>query len=280
MATKKSSAKSPGKKSKGGAKARSAKSPKAPDPTSDAALLLLDVSYAGNPDMPVDTAIAATGGLARLCKSSAAQFAKVGIGAGRIDLLAKFGRRLSALQILWLAARGGVVLSAAERKLLAEAEALDSKMVAGGRWACRDDEEAQKQLSAIADGQGLADTADDLGNLVAFWEPRAAERKHTDITDKDLRRATELAKQLAIVAQKESANVTAARAIELRNRCFWAADDLAKELREAGRYAFRLEPKLAARFVSRHHVSSRRPSRKNAATAVAHETPTPPPAPN
>lgn len=44
----------------------------------------------------------------------------------------------------------------------------------------------------------------------------------------------------------------AARAIELRNRVFWASDELAKEFREGGRYAFRGEPTVAAKLVSRY----------------------------
>ena len=65
-----------------------------------------------------------------------------------------------------------------------------------------------------------------------------------------------LADALEPAAEKEDKDVDAAAALELRNRCFWSADKLAKEIREGGRYAFRLQPKIAAKFVSRYRLSA------------------------
>ncbi len=45
---------------------------------------------------------------------------------------------------------------------------------------------------------------------------------------------------------------------------FWAADGLAKEIREGGRYAYRLQPKTAANFVSRYRAALTRRSRRKA----------------
>ncbi|WP_437482095.1 hypothetical protein WME75_40150 [Sorangium sp. So ce1014] len=94
-----------------------------------------------------------------------------------------------------------------------------------------------------------------------------AERELTSITRKDLDRAKALADALEGAAANEASDASAAHALELRNRCFWAADELAKEIREGGRYAFRDQPKIAARFVSRHRTTLNRRSRRKAKAA-------------
>lgn len=243
------------------------------DPTTDEALLGLDPTYAGGPDMPVQVAKLELASLARMAKSKAPAFAKVGISASTIDAMAQFARRLGQLDSAWNDARNGVKLTAGERKLLKEAEALDSKLLAGGRWALRNDAAAQTTLDRIAEGSGLIDTVQDLKDLVAFWAEHRAERSHTAITDKDLSRATALANTLEPVAQKEANDLDAAAAIDLRNRCFWAADTLAKEIREGGRYAFTLQPTIARKFASRYRTSSVRRSKLKARAKKA-ATPT------
>jgi hypothetical protein len=244
---------------------KTTKTPKKPtDPASDKALLALDPSYAAPPDMPVDVAAAEMASLARLAKTKHGALAKIGIGAAKIAALAAFAKRLGALQKGWLGARGKVKLSAEERALLTEAEALDQKLLAGGRWACRKDKDAQDELSRISEGSGLADTVADLRDLVTFWAAHEADLKKTDITDKDLKRAKALAAKLEDAAAHEGDDVDAAQAQELRNRAFWAGDELSKEIREGGRYAFRGEPKLAAKFVSRYRSSVARKSKQKA----------------
>jgi hypothetical protein len=235
-----------------------------PDPTTDEALLRLDPSHAGAPDMPVSVAQREIGSIARLAGARAKELAKVGIDGRKIESLERFGARLLELEKAWQRARRGVRLTAGERKQLAEAEALDAKLLAGGRWACRDDEAAQAELSRIAEGAGLSDTIQDLRDLAAFWGDHAAEIARTKINKKDLARALELADALEPAAEKEEQDAAAACALELRNRCFWAADALAKEIREGGRYAFDTQPKIAAKFVSRYRTGLVRRSRRKA----------------
>ena len=234
------------------------------DPTTDEVLLGLDPSFAAAPDLPVGVAQKELASLARLAKSCSKEMGKVGITAQKIETLARYASRLKSLESGWVRARGGVKLTAAERKQLLEAEALDAKLVAGGRWGCRDDETAQAELSRIAEGSGLTDTIQDLRDLVVFWSEHPAEIASTDITAKDLARASALADALEPAAEKEDKDVDAAAALELRNRCFWSADKLAKEIREGGRYAFRLQPKIAAKFVSRYRLSAVRRSQRKA----------------
>lgn len=234
------------------------------DPTTDEALLALAPSFADAPDIPVGVAQKEIASLARLAKASSKEMGKVGITPQKIDTLARYASRLKSLETAWQRARSGVKLTAAERKQLIEAEALDAKLLAGGRWGCRDDEDAQTELSRIAEGSGLTDTIQDLRDLVVFWEEHPEEIKSTDITAKDLARATELADALEPAAEREDKDVNAAAAQELRNRCFWSADKLSKEIREGGRYAFRLQPKIASKFISRYRNSVVRRSQRKA----------------
>ena len=231
------------------------------DPTSDVVLRTLPPAYGAGPDMPVKVAQLEFASLARLAETVAAPLAKVGITRLQITTLQRFAQQLAAREAGWQKARAGVTLAATDRKRLFEAEALDAKLLAGGRWACRKDDEAQTALGRIADGSGLNDTICDLRELVAFWAAHPSELACTDITTRDLARATELAGQLGRAAEKETSNLDAATALELRNRCFWAADELAKEIREGGRYAYRLQPKTAAKFASRYRTSVARRAR-------------------
>ena len=253
-------------------KARRAASP-AHDPTSDEALLSLDPAYTAGPDMPLSVAERELTSLARLAHAHAARLSRIGVTSDKVDLLARFARRLGALEKAWQRARGAVQLTSAQRKLRDEAEALDAKLVAGGRWGCRDDAAAQAELSRIADGSGLSDTIRDLRDLVDFWSEHESALGVTDITRKDLERARTLADALEDAAANEASDASAAHALELRNRCFWAADELAKEVREGGRYAFRDQPKIAARFVSRHRTTLNRRSRLKAKQSKADALP-------
>lgn len=239
------------------------------DPTTDEALRALGVEFASSPDMPVAVAVDELSSLARLAKTRGEALAKIGLSAATLDTLSRFSSRLKALEAAWQKARDTVKFNAAERRLVAEAEALDAKLLAGGRWACRDSASDQQELSRIAEGADLADTIQDLRDLAAFWADRAAELAHTDITPRDLARAIALADKLDLAAQKEARDVAAATTHDLRNRCFWAANALATTVREGGRYALRAEPKLAAKFVSRHRTSRVRASRRRAKTPPA-----------
>ena len=242
----------------------------ATDPTSDEALLALPDDHAEAPDIPVDVAQRELSSLVRLAKSRAKQLEAVGVDAAMLTAASAMAAALKQRESAWQRSRKGVFLSSAERKRVAEAEKLRSTLVAGGRWACRSDGEAQAELTRITEGSGLADTVQDLGDLVAFWQGRTQEIRKTLIKAKDLGRATELARKLEPAAQRESADVDAALAQELRNRAFWAADALAKEIRECGRYAFQATPKLAAKFTSRYRASVvRRSKKKKKASAAA-----------
>jgi hypothetical protein len=252
------------------------------DPTTDDALLALPLSSAEPPDIPVEVARRELASLARLAKLCAADLARVGIPLATIDLATRFAAVLSRKQKVWERARKAVALKAADRKLLEEAERLDAKLVAGGRWALRRDPAAQAELTRIAEGSGLVDTLQDLRDLQDFWAEHAEHRSKTLITEQDLARAATLVDKLEPAAQKEAADVEATRALDLRNRAFWAAHELAQDLRDAGRYAYAATPKLAAKFTSRYRTTAVKRTRgkkgKRGASPIADVVTSPAPA--
>jgi hypothetical protein len=121
----------------------------------------------------------------------------------------------------------------------------------------------------------LSNASNDPIVLNAYAQGRKRRPAHNGRTTKEEQRpyrANQLADKLEAAAAKEQSSLTAAEALDLRNRCFWAADELAREVREAGRYAFRLQPKIAAQFTARYRTTIQRRSR--AKTKPPEPTPT------
>jgi hypothetical protein len=178
------------------------------------------------------------------------------------------------LERQWQHARSRALSTAKKRALRAEAEKLKTQLLRAGEWACRKDEHAMNELARIREGTGLADTIQDLFDLSDFWIKHSMQMIFTKITANDLARAQTMAMLLRDTAGEEGASSDAATALALRNRCFWAADALAREVREGGRYAFDDQPKIAAAFVSRYRSDAVRRHRQRKAQPPL---PAPPP---
>jgi hypothetical protein len=273
----KKSAKKPAKKpAKKSAKKKSSRRRVPADAaTSEESLAALPPEFAAPPDIPVEIAKREFASLARLARSRGKDLLKIGIETAKVAGLGALAGALDTYETAWQRARKKVALGVAERKLIAEAEVLDRRLLSAGRWACRDDQAAQAELSRISEGSSLADTLQDLRDLVAFWDEHEDQFERTLLTREDLTRAIELADALETAAAKEEAEVEAAAALELRNRAFWAADALAGEIREGGRYAFQAVPKLAAQFVARHRVRAARRARRKKEAARSPEAAAP-----
>lgn len=239
----------------------------------DAALLALDASQAEAPDIPVSIAVAEWKSLASVARKELRTLSRLGIGAQPIATLEALARRLTQLEKAWQSARGKRVTGAATDKQRVAAEALKREMLAAGEWACRHDDYALKTLARIREGTGLADTVQDLRDLASFWEQHDDERARTKLRAADLDRARSLADALSAPAGAESRDPDAARAQELRNRCFWAGNVVAGEIRQCGRYAFSDDPKRAARFPARYRAELRRPPRSPSLPAPAETRP-------
>lgn len=244
-------------------KPAAAAAPKSPKPKAttdgqrEATLLLLPSSYAETPDIPVDVAAAEIAGLYKLAKKESRTLVKFGITGKQIEALGALGKELVERQRAWVTARDGGA-SAQSKTLRQEAELLKRRLLAAGEWALRHDDDALRELARIREGSGLPDTIEDLYHLASFWTKHAHAMHETKLGATDVKRAAALAAELREIAGEEVSNLQASRALELRNRCFWAATTAASEIRLGGRYAFSDEPKVAARFASRYRQGHRR----------------------
>lgn len=247
--------------------ATKASTPSKTDAKRDAALLLLPSSFAEMPDIPVEIAMAEMAALYKLAKKEARTLGRFGIGVKVIEELGAFGKELGERQRAWITQRDHAA-SPEGKALRDEADTLRSKMLAAGEWALRHDDSALQELARIREGSGLPDTIEDLYQLAGFWTKHASALKETRLSHHDVTRAAALATELHDVAGEEVSNLTIARALELRNRCFWAATAAANEIRQAGRYAFSDQPKVAARFASRYRQALNRRFRRQGNGAV------------
>lgn len=224
-------------------------------PASEEALLAAPAAYAAPPDMPVDVAIREWRQLASVARKLQATLGKIGLEKSSAATLAALADALDTRERAWQKTRPS---TGKVKKLRSEAETLKRSMLAAGEWALRDDNGALEELARIREGTGLVDTLNDLRELAAFWKTHASALSKTRLKSTDVVRAPALASELGTLADEEHANTDAAQALELRNRCFWTGDALAKEIRKAGRYAFHDQPKIAARFSSRYQADKSR----------------------
>lgn len=178
------------------------------------------------------------------------------------DLKKDAGTRLHDARLLferaereWSATRSSTVSIAAARK---KGETSKSKMLAALRYFLRDDSAIQQRCDRVMEGSGDVDLADDLGKCADMFEERGADLVKAKIDKAALAEARELAAVLTGGVTKRRVNPEQASAQALRNRAFYRMQSLVDEIRAAGRYRFRDEPKLAAPF----HAFERRSGKK------------------
>ena len=145
---------------------------------------------------------------------------------------------------------------------------LRTDLVASCRWNLRANTTAQAVLDQIVQGEGVPDLVQDLLDLATLVE------RHVDAFASD---ETFDAPTQAEAARSSAAEISAGlsegktpgdhqAAKQLRDRAFTHMDRLVTELREAGRYAFRKEPRRAAAFASEHLRKERKKARRRAAS--------------
>jgi hypothetical protein len=251
---------------------KTSKSTKKPSETSDEALLAKPASYADAPDIPIAVAIQESKKLAALATKERAALLRVGVERRTLDALPVLSKRFAELERAWTKERQRTAPSVAKRKDVADAEAIKREMLDAGAWACRKDAGAIDELAKIREGTGIVDLIQDLRDLVEFWRARPKEMKFTRVTDRHLSRGRKLADSLSAGLDTDG---DAPRAQELRNRCYWTLDELAKEVRSGGRYAFTAQPKIAAQFVARYKAERARAARRRS-KAKNGEAPQPP----
>ena len=175
-------------------------------------------------------------------------------------------------QSLWVVSRDRSK-SDAQKEREAEGIELRSTIIAGARWNLRDDRVAQATVDAIQEGDGVEDLVQDLGDAAALIESRAEAFERDETFD-----VSALAEQARSLASAIRAGLSESRTANkptdakvLRDRAFTYLHSRVTTIREAGRYAFRNEPAVRARFGSAYERTKRR---KPKTVSVEPETPT------
>ncbi|HEU4535417.1 MAG TPA: hypothetical protein VFS00_14915 [Polyangiaceae bacterium] len=212
-------------------------------------LLALPEAYAAAPDYSVVTILHET----RAIEAILQRYGKDLLSGTKLDRKtpAEIGARREALEAAeraWLAARE----SEAPRSvtlLRKEAEGLVRDVAAALRYFLEHDAGVQRRIGAVREGAGDADRIEDLRHCAELIEEHAEALRRADLPKSAARRCRELAQELAAAAAERDAGRGGALAAQaLRNRAYWHLRELMDEIRAAGRYVFRHEPKRLTLF--------------------------------
>jgi hypothetical protein len=221
------------------------------------------------PTMPVETAVREARSLFDVVDLRRDEFTGLAtFDVAFIDALPVLATKLSDAESAWL--RQKLVATAASvRPVRDAAEGFRSDFLASARYMLRNDPPAIQLLDQIAEGSGLDDLTEDLEEIARLGE----ERQDVLAADKQLPKelpayARSLAQKLSTVKESPAAQA----ALEQRNRVFWLLDQAVGEVRAAGRYLYRKEPKTLALMGSDY--VNRRAQRSRSARAAAKATST------
>lgn len=220
------------------------------------------------PPIPADRLFGEAAALADTAARHADELASAGLDRALVKGLAVRAQAFSEAQAHLLNVRG-LKRSEAEVALEERGVELRADLVAAGRFALRDNADAQKVLDLVQEGEGLDDLVQDLKTLAVFVD------KHRDALARigveppaAAARARKIASELgAHLAGRRAVDGDEAAALDMRNRAstyLWAA---MVEVRAAGAYVFRKDPRVLARFRSAYnaqHRPKRRPGDEGA----------------
>lgn len=179
--------------------------------------------------------------------------------AEHLDHLGVLARALSMAQAELDASRGAR-RSQTELALEAQAVELRRDMVTAGRFALRGDRNALAAIDRVQDGKGLADLAQDLVDLAALFDLHARALAKVGAEPEPLaERARTLSKTLVLeVARRHSSSRGPSETREVRDRIASLLIETMAEVRAAGAFTFRKNPRALAKFHSSYNVAKRR----------------------
>jgi hypothetical protein len=195
---------------------------------------------------------------------------RVGLEEAVIEALPEAVAAAREAQSEWVVARDANKGDGkAER--IEQGEALRSDIAAACRWNLRKDRAGLAVVSAVMEGDGIEDLIQDLNDLAEL-----VDRKRSAFTADKTFKATVKAEEARSLAAELTALTSAERnapaspeAKDLRDRAYTHLDDLVRQVREAGRYAFGDEPEAYGRFVSDYLRRRRARAKKASAEAQA-----------
>ncbi|MCX4239387.1 hypothetical protein [Paraliomyxa miuraensis] len=191
---------------------------------------------------------------------------EVGVDPAAIDAIPLAVAATRQAQSQWVVARDRGKAEAQREREQSGIE-LRADIVAACRWNLRNEAAALRVVDEIVQGEGIADLVQDLVNLAALLGKHPSAFDGDDTFD-----APEQAEAARSVAEEITAGLAESRttgdheaAKVLRDRAYTHLAKRVADLREAGRYAFRKEPRRAAVFGSAYMRRAKARSRRRAA---------------
>lgn len=227
----------------------------------------LDASEVAPPPIPVAHLVAEALALADVAERTREALASVKLDLELLPRLSRGAHALAEAQAELTSLRGSK-RGEAEIALEALAAELRSDMVADARFALRADRDAQRAIDEIQEGEGLDDLVQDLKSLAALTEKHSAPIEAVGASAKaNAERARRCARELeAHVAARRTADREEVAARELRDRVATLLADAIGEVRAAGAYVFRKEPRTLAKFRSAYGAAKSARARARART--------------
>jgi hypothetical protein len=190
----------------------------------------------------------------------------VGVDPAALDQLATAVAATRQAQSQWVVVRDRGK-PAAQSKREQAGVVMRSDLVAACRWSLRREPTAQAVVDAIVEGEGVADMVQDLLDLAMLVD------RHTAAFDADqtfdapaqIEAARSGAEQITAGLSQSRTPGDHQAAKALRDRAYTYLAELVSDVRQAGRYAFRKQPKRASAFGSAYLRRAAARTRRRAA---------------
>jgi hypothetical protein len=190
---------------------------------------------------------------------------KVGADPAALDGLPVAVTAARQAQSQWVVVRDRGKPQAQRDRELAGVE-LRSNLVAACRWNLRREPTAQAVIDEIVQGEGVPDLVQDLLDLAALLGRHEAGFDADDTFDAPAQAEGARSMAAEITAGLSQSRTTGDHeaAKDLRDRAYSHLAKQVADVREAGRYAFRKEPRRAAAFGSAYMRKAKARSRRRA----------------
>lgn len=206
----------------------------------------------------IDTLVAEGRLLAEVARRYRAKLVAVGVSSALVDSLDERATMVEGAQLAQRQAARGK--DADELAITERASAVRGEILRSVRFAMRRDPEVQRRVDAIQDGTGLDDLVADLGACAELCDAYPTQLAGVQVNAAKLAaeaRALHTTLSTA-VRDRRLRTLTVTQHTNARDRAVAYLLEAMTEVREAGLFAFRDDPKEARSFRSIHVKRSRR----------------------
>lgn len=238
----------------------------------EARLWAMEREMIENPRLPIAVALQEANDLHTLLvedPSVVPALLSVGLAREDVDALAPAIAFTRDAQSRWVVARDRSKPEA-QREREARGGDLRAEILSAGMWSLRSDRAALGTLAAISEGEGLADLVQDLHDLAELVDRKrdAFIADQTFDAPASAEKARSLASEISAGIGLAQIDGDAQKARDLRDRAFTHLAHVVDELREAGRHAYRHDPRMRRHFTSRYLERKRRARSTKASSPI------------